>query len=73
MLVVLSLDLFHRPPFRQLVDKLVEVAHLPHDLVFDLLDPYAADHARDEFACRIKLWRFLEERLEADLLLYLHL
>ena len=47
-------DLLHRPAPGELVDQLVQVADLPHQRVFDVLDPDAAHHARDQRAVRMQ-------------------
>ncbi len=42
-----SEDLRHRFPRCELINQLVEITNLSHRLFFDLLDPHAADNARN--------------------------
>src|SRR3989344_4766276 len=56
--------LLHRLALRQLVDQFIEVPHLAHERVLDLLDPIAADHAGDQEAVRVHRRRLGEKGLE---------
>jgi hypothetical protein len=74
--LVISRTHFSRPhnafqffPFRQFVDDLVQVPHLPGQGIFDFLYPVATDQARDQFgvwiqACLLK--KLLKGRLAVN-------
>ena len=53
----------HRPSLCERVDKFVEVAHLPHERILDVLHPDPAHRARDQRGLRIE-GRLREELLE---------
>src|SRR5687768_14801245 len=59
-----SQDLVHGPAFRQLIHQLVQVPDVPHERIFDLRDPDAADDAGDLPGIWMERWRFAEEGLE---------
>src|SRR5262245_13527957 len=60
-------DLLHGPALGQLVYQLVQVPDVAHQRVLDLLDPDAADGARDLAGVGIEPRRLVEEGLEVAL------